>query len=452
MTEQLPDNLRLLLVDDEANILRSLQRVLRREPYELVLAGSGQAAIEVLENQRIDLIISDARMPGVDGPTLLSTARRRWPWIIRILLTGHADMNSTIKAINGGQIYRYISKPWDDDELRLTIRQALAFQHSERRRLALERRSRKQNKDLKALNENLEKAVARRTAELQETANMLDRTLEELRGSYVTTTEVFSSLLNQRLPRGLQTNGRVSALVRAFAQRQQLDDVLTRNLEMAAALYNLGKLSWSDDMLHAPSDQLSKEQTVTYRAYPEAGEQLLMTLEPLQDAAHIIRHHQERWNGRGFPDEREGEAIPLGSRILRMAVDFVELQAGLILSRKVSREDAIKLIRRQSGRLYQPDLCEAFAIMCDETAPDLAPTEEGVIAVPTRELTAGMILARDLHAASGMLLLNEGKKLNKPLIDKLIAFEKGEPEGTRYTLFVYDPEEPEEPLMEASIQ
>lgn len=79
MTDKLPDNLRILLVDDEANILRSLQRILRKEPYELVMAGSGQAAIEVLENQRIDLVMSDARMPGVDGPTLLSTVRRRWP-------------------------------------------------------------------------------------------------------------------------------------------------------------------------------------------------------------------------------------------------------------------------------------------------------------------------------------------------------------------------------------
>lgn len=452
MVENLPDNLRLLLVDDEENILRSLKRLLRREPYELVTADSGQAALEILETERIDLIISDARMPGMDGPTLLSTVRKRWPWVIRILLTGYADMESTVKAINDGQIYRYISKPWDDDELRVILHQALAFQYSERRRLALEKLSRKQNRELKALNENLEQKVEARTAELQETADMLDRTLAELRTSYVTTTEVFSSLLNQRLPRELQTNGRVTAVVRAFAQRQQTDDIQGRNLEMAAALYNLGKLSWSDEMLHAPSDKLNKEQAHDYRLYPEAGEQLLMALEPLQDAAFLIRHHQERWNGRGFPDELTADAIPLGSRILRMAVDFIELQAGLILSRKLSREDAIKLVERQSGRLYDPALCEDFVAMCRETAPDLAPTEEGVIALETRQLRAGMVLARDLHAASGMLLLNEGKKLTTPLIDKLVSFERGEPEGTRYTLFVHDPEQPEEPLLEASIQ
>ncbi|SFR67284.1 Response regulator c-di-GMP phosphodiesterase, RpfG family, contains REC and HD-GYP domains [Marinobacter daqiaonensis] len=452
MTPTLPDNLRLLLVDDEENILRSLKRLLRREPYELVTAESGEAALRILENERIDLVISDARMPGMDGPSLLSLIRRRWPWVIRILLTGYADMESTVKAINDGQIYRYISKPWEDEELKVIVRQALAFQYSERRRLALEKLSRKQNRQLRALNENLEQQVESRTAELKETADMLDRALSELRTSYVTTTEVFSSLLNQRLPRDLQTNGRVIAVARAFAQHLELDAELTRNLEMASALYNLGKLSWSDDMLRAPSDQLTKAQTKTYRQYPEAGEQLLMTLEPLQEAAHIIRHHQERWSGRGFPDELAGDAIPLGSRILRMAVDFIELQTGLIISRRVSRDDALKLVERQSGRLYDPALCGAFVALCEGTAPDLAPTEEGVIAVDTRQLKAGMILARDLHAASGMLLLNEGKQLTRPLIEKLIAFERGEPEGTRYILFIHDPEVPEEPLMEVGIQ
>lgn len=446
---KLPDNLRVLLVDDEENILRSLQRILRREPYEVVTAASGDTAIEVLENERVDLIISDARMPGMDGPTLLSTARRRWPWIVRILLTGYADMNSTIKAINDGQIYHYISKPWEDDELRTTIQQALAFQYSERRRLALEKLTRKQNKELKTLNEGLEQKVAARTDELQQTADMLDTTLAELRRSYVTTTEVFASLLNQRLPQDLQTNAAVSSLTRAFAGHLQLDDNVAQDLEMAAALYNLGKMSWSDDMLRAPSDNLSREQNHLYRRYPEAGEQLLMTLDPLHGAATLIRHQRERWDGLGYPDELSGEGIPLGARILRLVVDFVELQAGLVARRKVPRDDAIGILKRQGGRLYQPDLCETFVELLKNQAPDLNPDDDTLEAVSTRDLQPGMVLARDLHAASGMLLLNEGKELTERLIEKLIAFERGEPEGTRYTLFVHKSEDADESPLEA---
>ncbi|GGY59849.1 HD domain-containing phosphohydrolase [Marinobacter zhanjiangensis] len=434
--QKLPDNLRVLLVDDEENILRSLKRLLRREPYEVVTAESGDAAIGVLENERVDLIISDARMPGMDGPTLLSTARRRWPWIVRILLTGYADMNSTIKAINDGRIYQYISKPWEDDDLRTTIQQALAFQYSERRRLALEKLARKQNRELKTLNETLEQKVAARTTELQQTTDMLDETLAELRKSYVTTTGVFASLFNQRLPADLQTNAQVSSLARAVAAHLEMEENATRDLEMAAALYNLGKLAWSDEMLRAPSDKLTREQDRIYRRYPEAGEQLLMALDPLQGAAALIRHQRERWDGRGYPDELEGEAIPLGARILRLTVDFIEMQAGLVVRHKMPREDAIRTIKRQGGRLYQPELCETFTELLENNAPDLYPEDDTMIAVPTHGLEPGMVLARDLHAASGMLLLNEGKELTERLIDKLIAFEKGEPRGTRYTLFI----------------
>lgn len=438
--EKEPYKVRVLLVDDEDNILRSLQRVLRREPWELQTAGSGHEALAAMAEERFDLIISDARMPGMDGPTLLAEIRRKYPWCIRILLTGYADITSTVKAINDGQIYRYISKPWDDDELRLIIRQALAFQHSERRRLALERLTRKQNKQLQLLNSGLEDKVRQRTEELKETADMLDLAYKELRQSYVTTTEVFSSLINKRLPANQQPNAKVINLVKAFAEYKKLDDEQSRNLAMAGALYNLGKLSWPDQLFTCPSDLMSKDQRLEYLKYPVAGEQLLMALEPLRDTAAIIRHHQEKWNGYGVPDRLEADEIPLGSRILRLAVDFVELQSGLILERRVTRDNAVKLLKKYRNRLYDPELTDQFIEMLIELAPDVEHEDPSVLVLDTLRVKPGMVLARNLYAASGMLLLNEGKQLTAPLIEKLAAFEKGEPDGHRYTLYVHKPE------------
>lgn len=436
-----PESANVLLVDDEENILRSLQRVLRREPWNLTTATSGEEALALLANDKFDLIISDARMPGMDGPTLLSEIRNKYPNTIRILLTGYADITSTVKAINDGQIYRYISKPWDDDELRVTIRQALAFQHSERRRLVLEKLTRKQNKELQQLNASLEDKVRERTEELKETADMLDLAYQELRQSYVTTTEVFSSLINQRLPANRQPNAKVITLVKAFADFIGLDDDQSRNLAMAAALYNLGKLSWPDDLFVAPSDLLIKDQRLAYLKYPVAGEQLLMALEPLKDTAKIIRHHQEKWNGYGVPDRLEGKQIPLEARILKLSVDFVELQFGLILERKVSRENAIKLLKRYQERLYDPELADRFIEMLLELAPDVEHEDPSILILDTLRLKPGMVLAKNLYAASGMLLLNEGKAMTALLIEKLAAFEKGEPDGHRYTLYVHKPEQ-----------
>lgn len=424
----------LLLVDDEENILRSLRRLLRDEPYEILTANGAEQALQLLGQTSVDLVISDARMPGMDGATLLTAVQQRWPDCIRILLTGQADLSTTIKAINQGQIYRYISKPWDDEELRLTIRQALAFQNSERERKRLAELIQQQNRRLKELNLTLEQRVLARTEELQQTADMLDLAYADLRRSYVTATEVFSGLLNQRIARDKQSNSQVIALIRAYCEQHAYDERTSRDLTMAAALYNLGKLTWDDNLLNSPADLLYKQQRERYRQYPALGESLLMSLEPLQDATRLIRHHQERWDGGGFPDRLKGETIPFGSRLLKLAVDFTELQSGLVLDRRLSRDEALLLIQKYSGKFYDPHLCERFVALCTELAPDLALADPSILVLDTRRLEPGMILARSLSAENGTLLLNEGKQLSRALIDKLIAFE--ESEGARYTLFI----------------
>lgn len=203
MEEQLPmtdaSKPKVLLVDDEEPILNSLRRLLRTQPYEVLLATSGAQALEIMARQPIDLVVTDARMPNMDGATLLAHINERYPDTVRILLTGYADLPTIIKAINEGQIDRYLSKPWSDDEMLLTLRQSLFHQGCERERIRLVQLTWDQNEQLKVLNESLEKRVLARTAELQQTADMLDLAYEELKHSYVTGTEMFS-LLAQPAP------------------------------------------------------------------------------------------------------------------------------------------------------------------------------------------------------------------------------------------------------------
>lgn len=158
-TEPLDQRSRILLVDDEVNVVSSLKRLLRHEDYHIDVAPGGQQALEILERSQVDLIISDARMPGMDGATFLAQVQARWPDCMRILLTGYADLSMTVKAINEGRIYRYISKPWDDEELRTVIRQALHFRHLERERKRLELLTLEQNERLQELNASLEQRV-----------------------------------------------------------------------------------------------------------------------------------------------------------------------------------------------------------------------------------------------------------------------------------------------------
>jgi len=186
----------VLCVDDEQNILSSLRRLLRPEGYKLLFANNGIEGLEVMKSEPVDLIISDMRMPEMDGAKFLTEVSQHWPDTIRILLTGYSDMTSTIDAINKGNIYKYISKPWEDNDIKLSIRRALEQKNLEAERKRLEDLTRKQNKELVDLNSNLELKVKQRTGEIEQTLGMYELANEELNKNYSATIDVFSNLLS----------------------------------------------------------------------------------------------------------------------------------------------------------------------------------------------------------------------------------------------------------------
>jgi two-component system probable response regulator PhcQ len=116
---------RILLLDDEPNILAALKRVLMDEPYEILEAGSGEQGLEILHKNPCKVVISDERMPGIGGAEFLTRVKDLYPETVRILLTGYASIEATMKAVNDGEIYRFFMKPWDDMDLRMAIRSAI---------------------------------------------------------------------------------------------------------------------------------------------------------------------------------------------------------------------------------------------------------------------------------------------------------------------------------------
>lgn len=424
----------ILIVDDEPNVISSLKRALHAQPFKLLGATDGESALQLLEEEGADLVICDARMPGMDGPTLLRTIESRRPDCMRILLTGYEDIDQTIRAINEGRIFRYISKPWDDRLLLLAIKQALAHQHIERDRNRLQLLTQEQNIALQQVNTELESRVESRTTELMRAAEMLSAANEELKQAYVTATEVFSALLAQRLPRSRQTNKEVIELMRAFCKAQEYSQQLTDDLSMAAALYNLGKLTWNDALIALPPESMDRVQRENYKNYPTTGERLLIALEPAHDAALIIRHHQERWDGAGFPDGLMGNAIPFGARVLKLVVDFVEMKMGMVFARKVPHEEMVEKMPKYAGRLYDPELCAAFIELVKRLEEEKEAESEDVVTHNTSTLRPEMIIARSLHAQNGMLLLKEGTVITERLINKLKDFEENE--ETQYVIHV----------------
>ncbi len=165
----------LLFVDDDPNILKALRRLFHHENYAVYLAAGGAEGLEILRQHDVDLIISDMRMPEMSGAEFLARAAEQWPETVRILITGYADLESTIDAINKGRIFSYCNKPWNDEELKLLVRNALEQKRLREERERLSTIIRLQNDELKTLNEHLEERVEQRTAELSETLKQLDQ-------------------------------------------------------------------------------------------------------------------------------------------------------------------------------------------------------------------------------------------------------------------------------------
>lgn len=158
----------ILCVDDEGNILNALKRLFRKEGYRLLTAGNGPSALKMLEeNDDIHLVISDQRMPGMSGTEFLANVRERHPEIIRIVLSGYTEVDAITEAINKGHVYKFILKPWNDQNLILDIRQCLDQYELRQANIMLHEKILQQNQELKIINENLENIVKERTAELE---------------------------------------------------------------------------------------------------------------------------------------------------------------------------------------------------------------------------------------------------------------------------------------------
>ena len=159
---------RVLFVDDDREVLKSFKRLFHREGLEVMTAEDSVQALELLKRYPVQLVVSDQRMPGTNGIEFLSQVRERYPEVIRVLLTGYADLDAATGAINRGQVFRFLQKPWDDVDLRDTVYRALAYHDLRVENQRLQELTRRQNLELKELNSSLEAKVEERTRELSD--------------------------------------------------------------------------------------------------------------------------------------------------------------------------------------------------------------------------------------------------------------------------------------------
>lgn len=414
----------LLFVDDEANILNSLKRLFRPLGYRILTAESGAAGLQVFEQNNIDLVISDMRMPEMNGAQFLELVRAKWPDVVRILLTGYADVTSTIAAINKGEIYRYIAKPWDDNDIVLTVRHALERKNLELEKQRLEALTLKQNEELKDLNANLEAKVRERTEEVRQTMGFLEVAHKQLKESYLTSLKVFSNLMELREGAMAGHSRRVAEYARRLAQRMGLSENEVQDVMFAGLLHDIGKIGLSDRLLHKPFASLTTEERAEVIRHPATGQAALMALENMKEAARLIRSHHERFDGMGFPDGLSGMSIPRGARIIAVANDYDAVQAGYLLTRRLTETEAREFLLEGRGKRYDPKVTDVFLEMLGGIGSSTYAGPE--LKIPSSALRNGMALARDLVSHDGLLLLSKEYLLDDAMIGQIRSFEQGE--------------------------
>ena len=286
----------VLFVDDEVNILKALQRLLRSEHMNVLCASRAQEALELLDKQPCQVVVTDQRMPEMSGVDLLSQVRERFPDIVRMMLTGYTEMNVAVDAINRGEIYRLITKPWNDDELRATIRQA--FDHSDLKNeiKRLNQVTREQNFKLQDMNRNLEGKVRDRTKQLAEKH-------QELRTAYIQTIRALAEAVDAKDAYTRGHSERVGVYASKIAREMGFPKEFIERVYIAGLLHDVGKIGVRDAVITKP-DRLTPEEYEEIKQHPEIGAKILEPVDFLADVAPCVRHHHEWYDGsdRGYPD------------------------------------------------------------------------------------------------------------------------------------------------------
>jgi response regulator RpfG family c-di-GMP phosphodiesterase len=357
------DSVSILLVDDEVAILDGLRRQLRRK-FQVHTANGGAEALELLQTEPVTVVVSDMRMPQMDGATFLSRVRVLYPDVVRILLTGQTDTQAAITAVNEGQIYRFLTKPCPPEVLLEEIGSAV-----ELNRLM--------------------------TAEREVLGTTLRRTVEAL-------TATLSLAQPAAFGRAVRVTRTVTELAEALGVKEAWE------LEVTAMLSHLGAVTLPPAVL-AKLDTgrpLTEEEAEMAGRIPAISRDLVSTIPRLEGVAQAIGWHLARYDGQGSGvGVPRGEDLPLAARILRLAADF---DAGM--TQRPSVQATISALRADAGA-YDPRVLAALV-----TSHDVPDTQGPPRDVDVDDLAPGMVVFDDVYTTEGVLLISRGTEVTDALI------------------------------------
>ena len=406
---------RILFVDDEENVLRSLKRLFMSEDYTVLTALSGPDGLAVLKEVEVPVIVSDQRMPIMTGAEFLEKSRELSPDSVRIILTGYADVEAAIGAINRGGAYRYVSKPWNDNELLLVIKDAFDKYRLVKENKYLTKLTIQQNDELKKWSTELEFYVQQHTIELTNQNKELKKLNAKLKNNVSEVLGSLSGLIELRNRSMRNHSNNVALLSKSIAEEIGLTSLETETIAVGAQLHDIGKIGAPDIILIKNIDELSSDEMAEYVKHPIRGQAAIDGIEDFRGPGILVRHHHEWYNGKGFPDGLKGENIPIGARIISIADSLDRTLQGEMRSIDTALIQIKSMLASQfDAALYAPLEKAARKLFSSIIRNDIVEIE-----LNTKDLSPGMILSRDVSTGTGLLLLRKGTVLNEKNIETL---------------------------------
>jgi len=406
-------NLPILIVDDEEIILAALQETLRRANYTSVTFSDPLMAVAELRKREFSVVITDQTMPGLSGLELLAEARKIQPYATRILITAVLSLDTVIEAINKGEIFRFIVKPWLREEFLATVQNAVQRYELICQNAHLQAATQTMNEQLVELNRSLEqqvKLVAHQNQQLGEMNAALEQNLLRSMQLCVHTMQTFyPSLGNQAR--------RVSEICKSIAEILKLAPDEGRVLESSALLHDIGLVGVPRHIIrkwHDEHEPLNPAEKALIEQHPILGQELATFSSGLDKVGEVIRAHHECYDGSGYPDQLVAENIPWLARLLAVAVAYA--------SSPLNGSDAVEKVKLGAGSQFDPEAVRVFL-----RALAVAPVSRKEREVTLADLRPGMVLARGIYTSNGLLLVPEGQQLNATYIEKLLNHNRIQP-------------------------
>lgn len=324
----------ILLVDDEEDNLALLFRTLRGA-YNLEKTTSPLHALEILKEKHFELVISDHKMPEMDGVEFLKHVQVHYPSTMRILLTAYSDANILIDAINYAKIYRYVKKPFNPEELQLIVSSALEYYQ------------------LKYDN---------------------DKLINDLKELFSGTIKAIMEALDAKDSYTSGRSKRITYYSIIVAKQLGLSTIDTGKVELAGMLHDIGMIGVSDEILYK-IDALSQEEYDEIKKHITYSVKILEDIKQLKDVVEIIKYHHEKYDGTGYPYGVKGEDIPLGSRIIAVADAFDSIISNRIYRNKIELQDALNEIKKGALTQFDPVVVKAFEDSFDAISAAVSESE-----------------------------------------------------------------------------